>query len=366
MKRVARHLKNHFIPHKGNGYTPHLLKHRALLAYSGILIATKAALVILGIAYPSASLYSFAINESNIVRMTNEARQEAGLDSLDINATLRGAAQAKADDMIARQYFSHEGPEGESPWQWLNKSGYRYTAAGENLAIHYKTAEALGQGWLASPTHRANILDKRFTEVGVGFSQGKIEGYDSIVVVQLFASPRTPAAKPIAQPPKEADETRTKTDIVLKNDQLQVKIESPEASFVSGHVGESDITFIKDQASGTWIGSVNAKDMGNTSKEIYATTHSTGSEPTTQLIGVLVAKDQVGELYRTQPTEPARVAGVNINGLGDSTRKFYVISIVGLLAILLLNIFIKFHIQRPSIIAHTIAVIGLALLFVFI
>ncbi len=363
MKRVVKHLKNHFIPHKGNDYTPHLLKHRALLAYSGILIATKAALVIVGIAFPSASLYSFAINESNIVRMTNEARREAGLPTLDINATLRGAAQAKADDMIVRQYFSHEGPNGESPWTWLNKSGYRYAVAGENLAIHYKTAEALEQGWLASPTHRANILDKRFTEVGVGFSQGKIEGYDSMVVVQLFAAPRSNTTKPVASPvnPKEI-----KSEIVLKNDKLQIKIDSPEATSVSGHIGESDIVFKKEATSGTWIGQVDPKNINDASKEVYATTRAPGSEPSTELVGVLVSNDQVGELYRTEPMQPVRVLGMNINGLGDSTRKFYLITLVGLLSILVLNIFVKFHIQRPSIIAHTMAVMALALLFVFI
>src|SRR5687768_7298813 len=97
-KGVAHHLKNHFVPHEGNDYVPHLLKHRALLVYSGILVATKAALVIVGLAFPSASLYSFAINESSIVSLTNEARSSAGIAEVSVNAKLRGAAQAKADD----------------------------------------------------------------------------------------------------------------------------------------------------------------------------------------------------------------------------------------------------------------------------
>lgn len=365
--RVVHHLKNHFVPHKGNDFTPNLIQHRALLVYSGLLITAKAALLIVGIALPSASLYSFSLSEQNIVNLTNEARQNAGLTQVTPNVTLRGAAQAKADDMVIRNYFSHEGPEGESPWTWLNRSGYQYSAAGENLAIHYTTAEALEQGWLASPYHRKNILDERFSEIGIGVASGKVDGYDSTVVVQLFATPKTyttqlaAATKPTLQPPQDDSEATT----VLKGNVLAIQLEAPNAVAVNGHAGEVDIPFTQEQASDTWVASVDPKKL-DSSDEIYATVFTSQSAPDTKLVAFIVKDDQVGNLYRTQPTQEVRLFGLSITGLGDMTRNFFIATLIGLATLVLLNIFIKFHIQRPGIIAHAIGVMGLAILLIAI
>lgn len=360
---VVHHLKNGFIPHDGNDFAPHALRHRALLVYSAFMIAIKAALIIVSIAFPSVSLYSFAITEDTIVKLTNEARSSAGIASVAPNAALRGAAQAKADDMIVRQYFAHEGPEGESPWSWVNQSGYRYVAAGENLAIHYTTAEALNQGWLASATHRANILDARFKDIGIGVAQGKIDGYDTIVVVQMFGAPRTTR---LAVAGKLPEPHVLNASITLKDDRLQVAVKAPQAASVSGHMGETDIAFTHNQSSGTWIGMVDPRRADNSTQEIYATVYSNENNPETQLVATLVSKDNVGDVYRMEAKQETKLFGFMLDGLGDRTRAFYIATLVILSSILLVNIFVKFHVQRPTIVAHTLVVMGLAFLFTIV
>jgi len=98
------------------------------------------------------------------------------------------AAQMKAEDMAKRGYFSHEGPLGESPWSWLDKVGYSYVYAGENLAVNFSDSVEVHKAWLNSPKHRDNILGRNFSEVGVGTATGEFEGRQSIFVVQFFGS----------------------------------------------------------------------------------------------------------------------------------------------------------------------------------
>ncbi len=182
-------LKDHFVPHRGNDNNPHVLKHRVLAGYSVILILLKVAGIVLPVALPSSSLYSSAITIKNVVDLTNQTRTNLGLGELKINNKLVAAAQAKADDMLTNQYFSHVSPDGVTPWFWFDKVGYDYLYAGENLAVHYQEAENLQEGWLASPTHRANIVNSHYSDIGIGVSMGNFEGAESTIVVQMFAQP---------------------------------------------------------------------------------------------------------------------------------------------------------------------------------
>lgn len=198
-------VKDHFIPHHGNDHNPHVLKHRVLAGYSVFLILLKVLGIVLPVALPSSSLYSSAITIKNVVDLTNQTRTNLGLAELKINDKLVAAAQAKADDMINNQYFAHVSPSGVTPWYWFGKVGYDYLYAGENLAVHYQEAENLQAGWLASPTHRANIVNSHYSDIGIGVAIGNFEGVESTVVVQMFAQPvgilasatKTTSTKPV-------------------------------------------------------------------------------------------------------------------------------------------------------------------------
>ena len=101
----------------------------------------------------------------------NAARAQAGLEPLAWDSDLAAVALARAGDLIEHDYFDHYGPDGRSAFSELAARGIRYGLAGENLArnnyAEAKTVQAAFQGLMGSPGHRANILEPRFSRVGV-------------------------------------------------------------------------------------------------------------------------------------------------------------------------------------------------------
>lgn len=196
---------DHFIPGARNNHRPHVLRHRVLVGYSTFLVLLKVLAIIAPIALPSSSLYSSAITSQNVIDLTNQTRQNMGLGKLTGNSLLAVAAQAKADDMLVSQYFAHTSPSGRTPWSWITQAGYRYSYAGENLAVHFSSTESLQEGWMASPSHRANIVHPKYQEIGIGVALGTFEGVETTMVVEMFGAPATQvAAAPAAPAPQPA------------------------------------------------------------------------------------------------------------------------------------------------------------------
>lgn len=129
------------------------------------------------------------IKVSDVVKLLNQARIANGLTALKENSILDQAARAKADDMVANDYFAHTSPSGIDPWYWFKKLGYGYKFAGENLAVNYTSAEEQHKAWMNSQTHRANILNANYHEVGVAVVKGNIDGENSLLTVELFGTP---------------------------------------------------------------------------------------------------------------------------------------------------------------------------------
>ena len=131
-----------------------------------------------------------AIYASVLVGLTNQNRVAADLSELNVNPLLEKAAQMKADDMAARGYFSHNTPEGKTPWYWLEQAGYQYKYAGENLAVNFRNSEDVQTAWLNSRGHFLNIINPKYTEIGIATSTGIYKGRETIFVVQMFGTPR--------------------------------------------------------------------------------------------------------------------------------------------------------------------------------
>jgi hypothetical protein len=148
------------------------------------------------------------IAPSSVIELTNRARAANGLGTLAENTQLSQAANAKARDMIKNDYFAHTSPSGRDPWYWMKKEGYEYKAAGENLAINFTNAKEEQSAWMKSQTHRANILNTQYQEIGVAVVEGKIDGQNSIVTVQMFGTPLYAAADQVktAAPPIVVEE----------------------------------------------------------------------------------------------------------------------------------------------------------------
>lgn len=124
-----------------------------------------------------------------VVQLTNAERSDLSEVPLRRNSTLDEAARMKAEHMAKNEYFAHYAPDGTSPWYWFDQAGYSYAHAGENLAIHFTDSSEVVEAWMDSPTHRANIVSGKYTEIGVGTAKGMYEGYETVYVVQLFGAP---------------------------------------------------------------------------------------------------------------------------------------------------------------------------------
>lgn len=192
-------VKHHFVPSQHNAYRPHLLRRGPLLFLLGLALVAEGTLVFNLMLRESGHEYLAAVVHSEIIALTNEQRQANEAGALAENALLDLSAQAKADDMAARGYFSHKGPDGKTPWAWIDGVGYDYQYAGENLAVRFVDSKDVIVGWMASPTHRANIVKGVYTEIGVGIAQGMYKGEPATFVVQHFAKPSAKALAARAQ-----------------------------------------------------------------------------------------------------------------------------------------------------------------------
>lgn len=145
--------------------------------------------------------YATQMSIQNLVGETNERRAAQQAAPLQLNAQLTKAAQTKAQDMVERNYWSHNTPEGNAPWEFVNNAGYSYAKAGENLAYGFNDEDAVVGGWMNSPSHRANMLDANYQEVGFGFAESPdfVEDGPSTVVVAMYGQPS--GATPVAVPP---------------------------------------------------------------------------------------------------------------------------------------------------------------------
>lgn len=130
-----------------------------------------------------------AIYASVLVNLTNNNRVAANISELKVNPILEKAAQMKANDMADKSYFAHNTPDGKTPWYWFEQAGYEYTYAGENLAVNFENSEDVETAWMNSKTHWLNIMNPKYTEIGIATSTGIYKGRQAIFVVQMFGSP---------------------------------------------------------------------------------------------------------------------------------------------------------------------------------
>ncbi len=139
-----------------------------------------------------------AVVARKILDLVNQARakpRECGRSShpaappLKANRLLDQAAQGHANDMAARSYFSHDGPDGSAPATRVSRAGYVWQMTGENIAAGNISAEETVAGWLRSPPHCVNIMEGHFTELGVGFAVNE-RSEKGIYWVQVFGRPR--------------------------------------------------------------------------------------------------------------------------------------------------------------------------------
>ncbi len=112
-------------------------------------------------------------SEANaLLALVNRARAENGLSPLSLDSRLSAVAQKKAEDMKSNNYFSHTSPTYGTPFNMIKNAGISYKTAGENIAKGQKDAQAVFNAWMNSSGHKANILNKNYTHMGLGVTSG--------------------------------------------------------------------------------------------------------------------------------------------------------------------------------------------------
>jgi hypothetical protein len=185
--------KNLFIPSHENSYAPQSLQKVAVVGMFVLILLSFTLTNVQSLMWMASDWMVSTILPAVIVSETNSERVSDALPALRRNATLDAAAKLKAEHMAKNEYFAHYSPDGVSPWYWFGQVDYNFVHAGENLAIHFTDSGEVVDAWMDSPTHRANIMNGDYVEIGVGTAEGTYEGFSTVYVVQLFGTPSAAA-----------------------------------------------------------------------------------------------------------------------------------------------------------------------------
>lgn len=363
-----------FLPHKKNGYVPHAARHHVLVGYSLALLCAKVLSVALLLFLPASSAYSSAITASNVLELTNVSRNNSGLPELALNATLSAAANAKAKDMLEKQYFAHVSPDGITPWSWIKGAGYTYTVAAENLAVHYTSTEAMQDAWMASPSHRANILDSRFTEIGVGIAQGTFEGADATIVVSMFGKPKvdgpvknvaiapTPEPEPVPEAePVKTDESLVATAFVATpaSNPNTYTVKLTNALAESAHVVyNGEVTpLVEGERDGEFVGEITTPTVPQGSEPIIATVVDAEGKAESAPVAVLDASTNTAGFFAFVPAQATKLfRAFNVSVIHDKFAIIYAATAIFIAALFLGTVLVRFERSKHSVAAHLLIV----------
>lgn len=186
MLKFLRHL---FFPHESNNHRARLLHPSSILTLIAIFFGFQVFITQVSRSYPQILGYTAAqISPEEVIKLTNDQRQANGLQPVKMDPELNVAAAAKAADMFARDYWAHVSPIGTQPWYFITSAGYSYRYAGENLARDFSSPQSVVQAWMDSPSHRDNLLNPKYQDIGLAVVDGKLDGRETTLVVQMFGT----------------------------------------------------------------------------------------------------------------------------------------------------------------------------------
>jgi len=200
IKKIGGQTSRLFVPSEANAYRPGFLQSKILFYFAILVFIVKIAVIGPSVNFPK-NIFFADITKNALINFVNQGRIDMGLPPLVKNQKLDRAAELKAQDMLQKGYFSHQSPEGVTPWFWFKKAGYNYKYAGENLAVGFVDSKEVYNAWYDSISHRQNILGSNYNEIGTavlsGFGDNK-----TAIVVQFFG-----LAEPLSAPVYSAKTT---------------------------------------------------------------------------------------------------------------------------------------------------------------
>lgn len=240
-------LLSYFWPHPKNNHRPKILHPQTLFAMS-LLMGFWQIMVLFLIPHTHVKILGYASNipVEDVIRISNEKRVASGLAPLSYNSELSAAAEQKAEHMLANDYWAHASPDGTEPWLFFKNVGYKYRYAGENLARDFSNASSAVDAWMASPTHKDNLLSEKYQDIGIAVVEGDLDGVDTTLIVQLFGTKMSvaPQIAPVAEAKETlqsvAEEPMVKTEMSDETIKEEiVPVETPLEEFAGTQITEA-------------------------------------------------------------------------------------------------------------------------------
>ena len=343
MKAAGHWIRDVFFPHEGNGHRPHLLRPETVAFVCLIALAAEMGFFLAATYFVPRTKFFGIIDANALVDETNQQRQDNGVAALGVSPLLTAAAQDKANDMVANDYFAHTSPAGITPWYWFEKVGYMFSAAGENLAVNFVDSQDVTTAWMNSPEHRANILDGQFTQIGIATAQGTYDGHPATYVVELFG---TPASAPIAFVNSAAAAETAPT---------AAPAPAPQPSAGTASAPAPKKTTSKAPSSPKPVASVPAvvatSSAASSAAPIAITVPAAESAITTTVAGASIS---------AQPAEQVNALQWLVSNPAALTNDFYYALMVLFAGAVILNLFVKVRVRFPHLILGGMTVVVLA------
>ena len=343
--------KQYFIPNEDNEHKPKILRTKSLAIIVVALIMIKMSVAgYLFFIYPNQARMSELITKQ-IMELINIDRKSQGIDELANNFALNESALSKAQDMVGKGYFAHESPDGRMPWNFINRSEYPYLFAGENLAMNFTSAKAAHSALMLSETHKKNILNQKYTDVGLAVLSGEIEGQKTNVLVQIFGS--TSSTK-LAMAPAVNEPTAPKQTATLPVN--AIKQETAEASprVKAEQVKQTEVKPTEEK-----IENIEKPAVQDLDKSIIAEikpSSSLNTKPASPYIDFSGMRDELAVEVKSFGVEQDQKISIAANAIKISHYIFFIVLAIVAVS-LLINIFVKFSIQHKPLILQSVLVI---------
>jgi uncharacterized protein YkwD len=158
------------------------------------------------------------LDAGQIFYLTNLERSnnDSNLVNLKLNNILKSIAAIRVKDMFANSYFEHNSPTGDNASKEAVKNGYSYITIGENIALgNFDGSKGVMTSWMNSPGHRANILNKNYTEIGIYATKGVYKGQNVWIAAQIFGKPMQGCNAPDKAIKDKIDKYKVSADSIM-------------------------------------------------------------------------------------------------------------------------------------------------------
>jgi len=351
----------YFIPCDQNNHKPKILRTKSLIIISFALLLLKFAVIsYLFFIYPNTAKMTEIITQE-LHGLINQSRIENNLPVLTFNNKLNQVAEAKADDMIAKDYFAHQSPDGRMPWDWINRDEYPYLYVGENLAMNFTSAKSAHNALMLSTSHKKNILNSKYADIGLAVVSGELNGQKTNILVEIFGSTKyitAPLAKntaPVVAPAIKEDikNSPEKTDVLAVQNE---NINNDEKLNIGDKPEKSDLPAEE---------TIPAQPVASEPVESNQVDNNliTDEESPAAQKKIIAAVSPNPELENniSAPVEEIEIKDYKKLGVAtlviNYSKYIFLAALIFLSIALLLNIFIRINIQHKPVIIQTLLVI---------